>query len=282
MLHEDWDPTTGEPAAGRTPHVRRSVGSIVGDLAQRWSPRLRAALGLGLLGFLSGVAAFVLNIGLLAIVGGFCALVAAVAAFTLNQEIELVSSETNRLNGLVHQLETALSNERERSAAAAETATEPDASPLIDPETGLLVETYFVHNLDTRIAAARRNLRPVSVVLMEVVTGAERGSAEPTDKVSVAAAIKKILRESDTQCLLDDGQYAFVLEDTPEQGAVWAVERIRREITANNPTRTIWAGIACYPAHAFTSDEIRSQASAALDAAKEWRQDRIEVAACEP
>jgi hypothetical protein len=41
---------------------------------------------------------------------------------------------------------------------------------------------------------------------------------------------------------------------------------------------TLWAGVACYPAHAFDAGEILTQADAALTAAREWRQDRIEVA----
>ena len=40
----------------------------------------------------------------------------------------------------------------------------------------------------------------------------------------------------------------------------------------------MWAGVACYPAHGFTTDEILDRADHALDLAREWRQDRIEVA----
>ncbi len=43
----------------------------------------------------------------------------------------------------------------------------------------------------------------------------------------------------------------------------------------------MWAGVACYPAHAFSTDELLDQASPALDAAREWKQDRIEVATAE-
>jgi D-serine deaminase-like pyridoxal phosphate-dependent protein len=41
---------------------------------------------------------------------------------------------------------------------------------------------------------------------------------------------------------------------------------------------TMWAGVACYPAHAFDSGQIVEQAQRALTAARDWRQDRIEVA----
>ena len=43
----------------------------------------------------------------------------------------------------------------------------------------------------------------------------------------------------------------------------------------------MWAGVACYPAHAFSTDELLEQARLALASAKEWNQDRIEVAIAE-
>ena len=69
-----------------------------------------------------------------------------------------------------------------------------------------------------------------------------------------------------------------VLEDTSENGAIWTVERIRRQLLGAQAGVTLWAGVACYPAHAFDSDEILAQTEQALKAAREWRQDRIEVA----
>lgn len=68
------------------------------------------------------------------------------------------------------------------------------------------------------------------------------------------------------------------MEDTPENGAIWTVERIRRRLVDEDSSLTVWAGVACYPAHAFDSSSIMKAAVVALDAAREWRQDRIEVA----
>jgi hypothetical protein len=41
------------------------------------------------------------------------------------------------------------------------------------------------------------------------------------------------------------------------------------------------AGIACYPAHAFGSTELLQRATEALVAARDWNQDRIEVASAD-
>jgi diguanylate cyclase (GGDEF)-like protein len=152
------------------------------------------------------------------------------------------------------------------------------APALTDPETGLFSQDYFDIAIDARIAAARRHLRPVGVVMLEVVEGLRVGRTHATDPKRVAEAIQETLREADTACRRSDGRFALLLEDTPENGAIWTVERIRRFLAERDPTLTLWAGVACYPAHGFSSDALVKLAGVALDTAREWRQDRIEVA----
>jgi len=149
---------------------------------------------------------------------------------------------------------------------------------LTDSATGLFSESYFRVALEARISAARRHLRPVAVVLMEVVDGLNTGLPRPSNPDAVAAGVRETVRDADTACRMEDGRYGLVLEDTPENGAIWTVERVRRRLSEHAPGQTLWAGVACYPAHAFDTDEILQQAEAALEAAREWRQDRIEVA----
>lgn len=146
-----------------------------------------------------------------------------------------------------------------------------------DSQTGLFTETYFRAAVEARVAAARRHLRPVSVVLMEANVGTP-GNRTPADPSLISSYLLATLRESDTACRTSKGLYALVLEDTPENGAVWTVERIRRKISEDDHKFTIWAGVACYPAHAFEVRDLVGKASEALDAATEWHQDRIEVA----
>lgn len=150
-------------------------------------------------------------------------------------------------------------------------------SAITDPDTGLYTETYFRAAVEARVAAARRHLRPVAVVLMEV-TSSDGEARTQADAHVVADYVMATLRESDTACRTSKGLYALVLEDTPENGAVWTVERIRRRMAEENENLTLWAGIACYPAHAFEVRDLVGKASEALEAATEWHQDRIEVA----
>lgn len=164
------------------------------------------------------------------------------------------------------------------SVVVAGTHDQTDTQLLADPETSLFSEAYFRVALDARIASARRHLRPVAVALVQVAEGQATPDAPAAEATKVTSAIRQTLRDADTACRMSNGCFALILEDTPENGAVWTVERIRRNLTSRYGLHTMWAGVACYPAHAFSTDEILDQAAMALDAAREWKQDRIEVA----
>ena len=188
-----------------------------------------------------------------------------------------------RVDELSQQLDAANAKLTARVPAppVVDTSGNGDAASLIDPATGLFNEAFFRVTLNSRVSAARRHLRPVAVVLMQVASGVKEATPELTDPMIVAAGIKVTLRDADTACRLSDGRYAFVLEDTPENGAVWTVERVRRALATEHPGQTLWAGISCYPAHAFDAAELLERAGQALAAAQEWHQDRIEVATSE-
>lgn len=155
----------------------------------------------------------------------------------------------------------------------------PTGEALVDQSTGLFSENFFLVALDSRIAAARRHLRPVAMVLLEVVEGLSSNRPSAVDAGLVAETIKATLREADTACRLHNGYFALLLEDTPENGAIWTVERIRRQLLESEKGLTVWAGVACYPAHAFSPEKILEASEQALVSAREWRQDRIEIAA---
>lgn len=153
---------------------------------------------------------------------------------------------------------------------------QPSDEPINHHVTGLFNEKYFRATIDTRVLAAKRHLRPVSVALVTVSAGPNR--ADTADMAKVSHAIRTTLRDSDIACHLDDGRFAFILEDTPEDGAVWTLERLRRCLSDVDANMVQWAGIACYPAHAFNSSELLVKAEEALGTASEWPQARIEVA----
>jgi GGDEF domain-containing protein len=274
---------------------------------------------LGCVGLALGIAGLVADLPVLGLAGGVAAVLAGLVAFgaaaTLGDaELRATTAETETAT-LRRELATATQNLNEertqhdatRQSLADYMADQPAAgsfdrklsdteaplgqrsttpSPtdtrlLADPETNLFSEAYFRVALDARIASARRHLRPVAVALVEVVEGSGAPGSPEADATKVTGSIRQTLRDADTACRMADGCFALILEDTPENGAVWTVERIRRNLTSRFGQHTMWAGVACYPAHAFSTDELLDQASLALESAREWKQDRIEVATAE-
>jgi two-component system cell cycle response regulator len=149
---------------------------------------------------------------------------------------------------------------------------------LTDADTGLHNEGYFTVVLAARIAASRRSLTPLAVVILEAVQGLDGGSVRLVEPRSVASALSAAVGDSGTVFRLLDGSFAAMLDDTDDSGAIFVVQQARSALVAEAPAATVWAGVACYPAHGLTSDEVLDRADLALDRAREWRQDRIEVA----
>jgi hypothetical protein len=156
--------------------------------------------------------------------------------------------------------------------------TLPVDTSLLDPSSGLFAEPFFLATVSWRLVACRRVLRPLAVALLEVVDGLPDGPVVPSDPKVVTAMVRATLRTSDVAARMSDGTYGLMLEDTPEDGAVWAVERLRRSLASKPGSRVLRAGVACYPGQALTPVDILQAARRAFATAREWPQDRIEVA----
>ncbi len=238
----------------------------------------------GTLGLVAGGISFVSNWPIFAVVAGVLALAAGVSCVQIAQQLVRQKAVQLVIEDELKSVRNAAKNTEEKVNAELRKISQAsgigeDDEQLTDPETGLFSESFFRASLDSRVAAARRHLRPVAVALIDVVCGLPDGPASQATPTKVAPSITETLRGADTACRLKNGYFAALLEDTPENGAIWTVERIRRKLSETNPEVTVWAGVACYPAHAFGAEEILQAAEEALENAREWRQDRIEVAA---
>lgn len=264
------------------------------------------ATGVGIIGLSAGILAAMTGRKRFAIAGAGAAVAAAMLARRDAAEAADLERRVSSMNEQIRQLENAVAAQVQSRMAAEEAVkslstqlsdaerragttgrtplvlqTDGGGEGLTDPDTGLFNHEYFLVALDSRIAAARRHLRPVAVALLEIVEGREGAERPPADARMIADALRETLRESDTATRLQDGRFGVVLEDTPENGAIWTMERLRRRLVEDNPDLTLWAGVACYPAHAFDVGALIERADTALDSAKEWHQDRIEVATAE-
>jgi GGDEF domain-containing protein len=227
------------------------------------------ALVLAVAGLVLGVTAVAIGNGVVGLLAGLCAPFAVLAAAIGRPEPAVVAAPVSP--------PVAVPDASPILAAVSATpASGVGAEPFLDATTGLFDEVYFRVAVETRIAAARRHLRPVAVVLFRAVDSDNPGIEADPD--AVTKIVRQTLRDSDTAARFADGRYGFVLEDTPEDGAIWTVERLRRSLASVVPNQLRWAGIACYPAHAFNAAEVMSKAEEAYSSAREWSQDRIEVA----
>lgn len=269
--------------------------------------RIDIATGIGIAGLGAGIFAAMTGRRRFALLSAGAAAATALLARRDNAEARDLERRVASMNEQIRQLENAVAAQVQSRMAAEEAVKSlstqltdaerraGDTSPiplilqedgttnegLTDPVTGLFNHDYFLVSLDSRISAARRHLRPVAIALVDIVEGREGDQRPPADALMIAAALRETLRESDTATRLKDGRFGVVLEDTPENGAIWTMERLRRRLAEDNADLTLWAGIACYPAHAFDVGALIERADAALVSARDWHQDRIEVATAE-
>lgn len=190
-----------------------------------------------------------------------------------------------------HQLETdATANAAAATAAAAmaaaTTATEAAAgaeAPTLQPhDAGLLDESYFPVALDQRIANARRQLEPVSLLLINLDSDGV-GDGYRTEAISsFVQTLRETMRDCDTACRLGPTSFAVILEDTPEAGGVWAAERLRMAMLRKGGSLLRFsAAVAAYPSHALDADEVRQRAERALAVAEASGSNHVEVASPE-
>ncbi|HEY6534181.1 MAG TPA: diguanylate cyclase [Acidimicrobiales bacterium] len=158
-------------------------------------------------------------------------------------------------------------------------ASQNDA--LSDPETGLLPESWLIASVSSRIASGRRRLTPMAVVMLEVLERADLDEPDPLQPTLTARAIATCLREADGAFRLHDGGFALVLDDTDDMGALVVTRRVGESLEEWWPGAVVRAGVACYPAHGLTAEDILERSGEALEEARRWPQHRIEVAPAE-
>jgi diguanylate cyclase (GGDEF)-like protein len=210
---------------------------------------------------------------------------------SIDDDYVLVSSKvaTRKTPAHIESVQSSSMQAEQTDAVANTEASEstPDdiADSHKDEESGLLSKDFFPVYLEQRITAARRTLRPVSLVIFELDGLDKNDSGSPTDRNffigAVGDVVKRTLRESDCAFRLDHNTFAAVMDDTAESGAVWAAERVRGVLhTGALAGRvTVSAGVACYPSHALDPDELIDSATKALEVARSRGVDQVEIAA---
>jgi diguanylate cyclase (GGDEF)-like protein len=245
-----------------------------------------------LLGLLSGAAGLALGAAAVAVGSAFLGVIAAASALAAGGMCLVVSGrlrdhdrDKEHLHRQILQLEDALLAEREAFESAsvlAEPADAVAAGAVRDPETGLLGEHYFELALEHRIAAARRQLQPVALLMLTLDADGATEQGMQDIVIAFADILRDTLRESDTVCRLGATSFGVILEDTSEAGGVWAAERLRTALVRQRDALVrLAAGVAAYPTHALESDDVLQRARAALESARASGSSRVEVASAD-
>ena len=217
-------------------------------------------------------------------VAGSAGVVAAIAGVALGararqseDRLEQAEDEIRAVRRELASINAVLQEEASRRVAEEELGSSLEDARVVrgeqafDAATGLYDEKYFAVLAQQQVAAARRSLRPISVIIFEIDA---MGDADRDTRLQalgvVGDVVRRTLRESDAACRLGDLMVGAILEDTPEAGAVWAAERVRGTLLASpvGDALTLSAGVACYPTHALGAAELVHQASRALDEAR--------------
>jgi diguanylate cyclase (GGDEF)-like protein len=212
------------------------------------------ALFAGLAGLVFGVGAAVLDMPGLAVVSAACALGAAAAAIILLRRLHDAEGDLAGAKALI-----------KLADVPAPARQEPRV--MVDPETALPDDHFFALAVDGRVAAARRHLWPVAIVLIEVGLLGE-GRHRRDALAAFAGVMRRTLREADVACRLGPSTFGLVLDDTSEEGGVWTAERLQIAL-AREPAhvRTMAAGVASYPTHGLRAEEVLARAKSALERA---------------
>ena len=223
--------------------------------------RVAYSIAAGFAALVAGIVASVADLPDVGLVAGGFGFLAAIGATAIGARLRVLTDEHTRLT------DERDSMRRELDALAAIFAEEassgrahnlplaqPQMEASVDTVSGLLGEQHYKVLVQKRVAAARRALQPISLVMFQV-DGLDDATQEQCDNAIAALGevITQTLRESDAACRIGATMASAILEDTAEAGAVWAAERIRGTLHQSvlGDALTISAGVACYPTHAL-------------------------------
>jgi two-component system, cell cycle response regulator len=157
-----------------------------------------------------------------------------------------------------------------------------------DPLTGLFNRRYMGEALDRELRRAEHGGQPVSMVMLDVdhfkrlndTSGHQAGDELLTH---IASILQARTRREDIACRYGGEEFLLILPGAPMEAALRRAEELRqviRETTIEHRGRplgriSVSAGVACFPEHGTTADELLRAADAALYRAKELGRDRV-------
>lgn len=213
--------------------------------------------------------------------GGIVALVDHRRMRHAERALEETRADRERLRTQLDQISRSFAETAIRARAVGEGRGDELAADAFDPVSGLLRERFVAVLIQQRVAGARRRLHPVAVVALEAdgLRGRDPASVDHAMR-ALGGVIRDTLREADCACRVGDVVVIAALDDTTEDGARIAIERIQAglRLATGDVGLTISAGIACYPSHALEAPDLVARAGQALLDARAAGISRVAVA----
>ena len=185
---------------------------------------------------------------------------AAAIAFLADRD---VASAGMRLRDAEQKRAEADRRAEEAHDGLAELSSRPGES-VVDTASGLFDRRIFDVAFGRKLAAARRHLRPLTVLIVDL------GPDLPADPRGRADAFRRFgdlvsstLRDADVPCRVGDTTFGVILEDTAEAGGIWVTDRLH-VVASDFGVRLRRVAVATYPNHGLTGDEVLGHAWAVL------------------
>jgi diguanylate cyclase (GGDEF)-like protein len=197
------------------------------------------------------------------------------------------------LHGAWRRRESALAAEKRSSEELARVNKALEELSVRDPLTGLLNRRYLDETMAREIAQAERGARPVSFVLIDLdhfkrLNDTRGHGVGDAVLQAVGELLAASIRAGDLACRYGGEEFLLVLPGTSAQAALQRTDELRRALAGlrlaakGRPVRvTLSAGVATYPDHGATREELIRKADAALYSAKASGRDCVRLADAE-
>jgi diguanylate cyclase (GGDEF)-like protein len=158
-----------------------------------------------------------------------------------------------------------------------------------DALTGLYNRRYLEESFRRELLLAERTGHPVSVIMGDLdhfkAVNDRCGHLAGDEVLRVfGSLLKQNARASDITCRYGGEEFLLVLPGLTEEGAIERAELLRRTMEATRVsygasqiTVTASFGVACFPCHGRTADELIAAADSALYSAKSGGRNRVGV-----